>query len=138
MPIIVPSYAPRLFMTDTNPRSLWSSDEHDAAHPKPSQHHTRTMSNATIPDDQTPQTEPLLYISESESFPPREPTIQPSRSFDSYRIRTTTARSRIGHSSLWEIIVQRRLRLLRLMKCGLEALIGMSLTHGACPFFIDS
>lgn len=98
----------------------------------------RTISNATIPentDDLTPQTEPLLYISEFESFPPLEPTVQPSRSLDSYRIRASTTRSRIGQSSLWEIIVQKRLRLLRLMKNGLEALIGMSSTHGACPFF---
>jgi len=127
-------------MTDANPHPLWSSDERDTAAPKLPQHRARASSSATIPEntfDLAPQTEPLLHISESELPAPREETIQPTSSLESYRIRTSSSRGRIRQSSLWELIVQRRLRLLRMMKYGLETLIGMGLSLGAW-LFVDS
>lgn len=122
-------------MTDANPHHpLWSSDEHDAAAPKPSQHRARSSSNATIPEntfDLAPQTEPLLHISESEFPAPREEAIQPTSRLDSYRIRTSSSRGRIRQSNLRHM---KRVRLLRTMKYGLETLIGIGLSLGAWLF----
>ncbi|KAF8624045.1 hypothetical protein AX15_006064 [Amanita polypyramis BW_CC] len=92
------------------------------------QYHMRTSSttsNATIPDITT-QTEPLLPALELEitRSSPWQP-VQPG-SYESHQARASTERMPYrGQSSLWEIIVRKRLRLLKTMKYSLEALIAI-------------
>ncbi|KAK2460447.1 hypothetical protein APHAL10511_007612 [Amanita phalloides] len=125
-------------MTDTQPHPApWSSDKHGMTRAESSPHHARmssTASNATIPEntfDLAQQTEPLLHIPESPSY------LEQSLPRPELRqTRTLTAHSpRRGPSSLWEIIVQKRLRLLRAMKYGLEALIAVWAVYNGIRYF---